>query len=690
MSFKAKIEKKRNKGYRFENREISWLSFNARVLQEADDKRNPLMERIRFLGIFSNNQDEFFRVRLATLRRIQRLTKPKTATFKEVEHLISKIADITNKQQEEFTEIYRNIITELKDHNIYILNEKTLNKEQEMFTKDYFRNEIRPLIFPIMLRRLNKQTSLRDGSIYFAVEMCDSKGLLQPEQALIKIPAKISRFILLPSRGNDKCILLIDDAVRLCLNEIFSFMGYDKYSAYTIKFTRDAELDIDNDISKSFLEIMEESLKQRKKGDTLRFVYDKNIPPLLLSTVLQMIQLSKSDIKIKGGRYHNFKDFMGFSSFIGNDLSDKPMPPVNHPLFPLGKSLLSVLHERDILIHFPYQSFHHIIDLLREASIDPYVRSVKMTIYRAAPNSKVINALINAARNGKAVTVYMELQARFDEKANIYWSERLQEEGVKIIRAIPGFKVHSKLIMIKRRKGRKEVVFSNISTGNFNEETSKIYSDTSLLTTHKEIGVEVDRVFNLFEANYRQYKFKKLLVSPFNTRSGIIRHLNNEIKSAASGKDSWVIIKANSLVDKTIAKKLCDCARAGVKVKLIIRGICVLQPVSGTEKDNIEIISIVDKYLEHSRIFVFCNNNDPKYYLSSADLMARNLDHRIEVTVPVYDPDLKKELWDFLQTQLRDNVKARYLEYGKINKHKTDNHKLCRAQFEHYEYFKNR
>ncbi|MFO7723153.1 MAG: polyphosphate kinase 1 [Bacteroidales bacterium] len=679
-----------SKDYSLQNREQSWLSFNARVLQEAADPNNPLMERIKFLGIFSNNQDEFFKVRVATLRRIQKLSRSKTAIHHETAELIRKIAEVTLQQQNTFTEIYRKILKELSTHNIHILNEKRLNEEQKTFTRNYFKTEIRPLIFPIMLKRLNKQTSLRDRSIYLAIEMWDSHQNLQPEQALIKIPGTISRFIILPSRNGETNILLIDDAVRLCLHEIFSFMGYDVYRAYTIKFTRDAELDIDNDISKSFLELMEESLKQRKKGSTLRLVYDKNIPEELLKTVIKKMQLSKSDVMIKGGRYHNFKDFMDFPEVGASALFCPPMPPVHHPDLPYGRSVLGAVRDKDILIHFPYQSFHHIIDLLREASIDPYVRSIKMTIYRAAPNSKVINALINAARNGKAVTVYMELQARFDEKANIYWAERLQEEGVKIIRTIPGFKVHAKLILIKRREGRKEMVYSNISTGNFNELTSKVYSDTSLLTTDKKIGHEVSQVFDLFEANYQQYRFKKLFVSPFNTRSGIISLLNQEVKNAKTGKEAWVIIKVNNIVDEALARKIYDSAKSGVKVKLIIRGSCILQPKTEEERQNIEIISILDHYLEHSRIFVFCNDQKPLFYLSSADLMTRNLDHRIEVTVPVQDPLLQQELMDYLNIQLRDNVKARYLDYHRMNQYKTTSDPPCRSQAEHYAYFKSK
>jgi polyphosphate kinase len=675
------------KKHALENREINWLRFNERVLQEAADSRNPVMERIRFLGIFSNNQDEFFRVRVGTLRRIERLTKKRRGEAEEIATLIRKITETTLELQRSFHDIYNGIIKELATDGIFLLNEANLTTEQQAFTREYFKNHIRPLIFPILLRRMNDRTILRDHSIYFAVLMNDSSGKLPPEQALVKIPGKISRFITLPSQNNKHYILLLDDAVRLCLHEIFAFMGYDQFEAYTIKFTRDSELDIDNDISKSFIELMEESLKQRKRGSTLRLVYDKSIPDDLLSTVMRKMHLAKSDVVIGGGRYHNFKDFMDFPPLGTPEMWAKQPDPSGHPQLHYGKSVLSAIKKQDMLIHFPYQSFHHIIDLLREASIDPAVRSIKMTIYRAAPNSKVINALINAARNSKVVTVYMELQARFDEKANIYWAERLQEEGVKIIRAIPGFKVHAKLMLIKRMEGRREMLYANISTGNFNENTSRIYTDTTLLTANQTIGREVNQVFDLFEANYQVFKFRKLLVSPFNTRSTIVRLLNTEIRNCRAGKESWVILKLNSVVDETIAAKIYDAANAGVKLQLIVRGICVLKPATEAECNNIEMISILDQYLEHTRIFAFCNGGNPLYYLSSADLMTRNLDHRIEVTVPVLDKALQKELSDYLQIQLNDNVKARYTDPQRLNTYKTNGQPPVRSQIVLHQYF---
>lgn len=671
-----------------ENREISWLSFNSRVLQEAADPRNPLMDRIRFLGIFSNNQDEFFRVRVASLRRMLKLSRHKRALHHETLRVLNEITAIILKQQSSFTKVYEEIIGELAKHKIKILNEKTLTANQKKFVRDYFRNHVRPSIFPIMLRKMDPDTSLRDRSIYLAIAMHDTKGILPTEQALVKIPGTISRFIILPDQRSTQCILLIDDAVRLCLDDIFLFLGYDKFEAYTIKFTRDSELDIDNDVSKSFLELMEESLKQRKKGSALRLIYDKMIPSNLLAMVIHKMGITKSDVLVGGGRYHNFKDFMDFPEVGPPEIRSSTLQPVSHPHLPYGKSVIQAIREKDILLHFPYQSFHHIIDLMREASIDPKVRSIKMTIYRAAPNSKVINALINAARNGKAVTVYMELQARFDEKANIYWAGRLQEEGVKIIRTIPGFKVHAKLIQIKRREGRKETVYSNISTGNFNEQTSKVYSDTSLLTTDVTIGNEVSQVFSLFEANYQQFRFRKLVVSPFNTRSFMIRMIQQEVRNAREGKEARVIIKVNNLVDEAIAEKIHEAARSGVRVSLIIRGICVLKPTDPDVLKNLEMISILDHFLEHSRIFMFANDGDPLYYLTSADLMTRNLDHRIEVTVPVTDAALKQELHDFLQIQLNDNVKARHLDPAKLNAFRITNDQPCRSQEEHMRYFK--
>jgi len=473
------------------------------------------------------------------------------------------------------------------------------------------------------------------------------------------------------------------------LGEIFRPFGYDSFEAFTIKFSRDAELDIDDDVSKSFIELMTESIKKRKKGAPVRFVYDKRIPEDLFILLTKRLGITEIDTLREGGRYHNFKDFMSFPQVRPKTLFYPKMPPLKHKLLPHNVSILSVIRKRDIMLHYPYQSFQYIVDLLREAAIDPQVRAIKMTFYRAARNSNVINALINAARNGKNVTVFLEIQARFDEEANIYWAERLSEEGVKMIKTLPGFKVHAKLLLIRRKEEGENIYYANISTGNFNESTAKVYADESLLTANQDIAREVNTMFHIFEAPYNPPKFKHLLVAPYYLRDKFISLLNSEIKNAKAGKEAWVILKMNSLVDKKIARKLYQASQAGVKVKLNCRGICVIKPGIKGLSDNIEIISIVDRFLEHSRVFVFANAANPKYFLGSADWMVRNFDHRFEVITPVYDKHIQEELMDIINIQLADNVKARYINGEPNNVYRKKNkNEPVRAQFKTYDYLK--
>jgi polyphosphate kinase len=674
------------------NREISWLNFNARVLQEAKDPANPLLERLRFLGIFSNNRDEFFRVRVATLRRIRLLQREKPESFSyDAGKILREIREITEVQENQFSATYIDLVEKLRDHHIHIINESNLSAPEGEHIADYFRNHVRPDLFPIMLSSLKDPFSLKDNSIYLAVVLKDSACNVADNFALVKVPtSRLDRFYILPrQKGDAYRIIFLDDIIRFNLGEIFMPFGYNTFEAYAMKFTRDAELDIDNDISKSFLEIMVESLKQRKKGATVRFVYDKSMPEYLLDRLLKKFKITKNDVLRGGARYHNLRDLMDFPRIGDLSLYYPNMPPIRHNAFPPHESIFKVIRERDVMLHFPYQSFHHIIDLLREASIDPKVRSIKMTLYRAARDSSVINALINAARNGKSVTVFLELQARFDEKANIAWSEKLQDEGVKIIKTIPGFKVHSKLLLIRRKEDGQNVYYSNISTGNFNESTARIYADDSLMTANEDIGIEVSQMFKLFEAPYSPPEFKKLIVSPYQTRRHFLAMLNREIRNAKAGKDSWVIIKMNSLVDEKLIEKLFQASNAGVKIKIICRGICVLVPGLPGTSDNIEVISIVDKFLEHSRIVVFSNENNPAMYIGSADWMVRNLDNRFEVCVQITDHDLRNELLTMLNIQLADNTKARKLNGPIENEYrKTDAMEQVRSQFAIYEYLK--
>lgn len=672
------------------HREISWLHFNDRVLQEARDETTPLIERLKFLGIFSNNRDEFFRVRVATLTRMLNVEKLDYRIKSSPKDILNQIFEIVADQEKVFTDTYAEIVEKLKGRNIFIINENQLTLPQGEFVTNYFHQNVRPLLFPIILDNLKESTSLEDRSIYLAIQLLSTSDPDREEFAITRVPVQqLSRFLILPPEDGKIFIILLDDVIRYCLQYVFSIFGYDTYNAYTIKITRDAELDIDNDIQKSFLEIMSESLKQREWGDPVRFVYDKAIPKNLLKIIRDKLRLSDDDLQRGGGRYHNFKDFMNFPKVGPADLCYPASPPLPHRDLPLNKSIFEVIRQQDIMLHYPYQSFQYIIDLLREASIDPKVRSIKMTFYRAASHSNVINALINAARNGKSVTVFLELQARFDEEANIFWAEQLQKNGVRILPTIPGLKVHSKLILIRRKENQQNVYYANISTGNFNESTARVYADESLLTSHPGITSDVYKVFQLFETRYSIPKFKELIVSPFSTRDFFIQKLNREIKSAGEGKEAWVIIKLNSLIDKKIIRKLYSASRAGVKIKIIARGMCVLIPGIKDNSENIEAFSIVDKFLEHSRVYVFCNGGDNKFYIGSADWMQRNLDYRIEVTCPVYDKKIKDELWTMLQIQLNDNCKSRIISRENPNQYrKTTSEKPVRSQVEIYNYFK--
>ena len=676
------------------NRELSWLQFNARVLQESIDPDTPLLEKIKFLGIYSNNLDEFFRIRVATLNRMTGVNKKLYGDVSINPRKTLKEINLVDKQKQvEFQGIFRSIVHDLAKNNVFIVNEKELTKEQGEFVSAYFQENVRSKLFPIMLGNLRKAT-LDDRSLYLAVVLQVRNNADRERYALIEVPVgPLPRFLRLPDQEDKKYIILLDDIIRYCLDDIFSVFGFNVFRAYAIKFTRDAELDIDSDISKSFLEIMSESLKQRDVGSPVRFTYDRHMPEKLLNILLAMLQITKRDTVLPSGRYHNFRDFMHFPDLEIPGATFEKWPPLSHPALSGKESIFSRIRKTDIMVHYPYQSFHHIIDLLREASIDPQVRAIKMTLYRVASSSNVVNALINAARNGKEVTVFLEVQARFDEEANIFWAEKMQEEGVRVIQSIPGFKVHAKLLLIRRHEiDEKNVYYAGISTGNFNETTAKIYADSTLFTANKEIASEVNSVFHLFDSKYSIPRFKHLVVAPFAMRNFFIRLINNEIRIAKKGREAWIILKLNSLADEKIVRKLYEASQSGVKIKLIIRGICVLIPGVPGLSDNIEAISIVDRYLEHARVFVFCDGGDNKYFISSADWMVRNFDNRIETACPVYDKALQQELMKMLQIQWSDNSKARFLGEKNTNEYRdreTGEQKI-QSQFETYAFFRNR
>lgn len=679
----------------FINREISWLQFNERVLQEAAYPYNPLLERFKFLGIFSNNLDEFFRVRVGTLARMVKYnTKPPeeflgTSPGKLLNNIYEEVERLNNI----FAETYNNLILELKKHKIIFVNEKQLTESQGEWILRYFHNNVRPYLFPILLDNVTNFSMLRDKSIYLAVHMYSPCERKKSKVALIDVPTdKISRFIKLPSSSEFQYVMFLDDVIRFCLKDIFSNFAFEKIEAYTIKFTRDAELDFDNDIAKSFIEVMSESVKMRKHGSPVRFVYDRDIPKYVLNSLMKKMNLSKYDNILEGSRYHNFKDFIDFPNF--SDLSSEnvrfdSMEPIPHPQLDKYKSIFDAITYKDVLLHFPYQSFQYIIDFLREASIDPKVRSIKMTLYRVASHSNIINALINAARNGKKVTVFLEIQARFDEEANIFWANELHDAGVKVIQGVPGLKVHSKLILVKRLEKNQLALYANVSTGNFHEGTARMYGDDSLITNDRRITLEVDKVFDQLETNFKIQQFGHLMVSPNFLRNRLYLLINKEIKNAKEGKKASITLKLNNLVDPEMVLKLIEANKKGVKISLIIRTNCTVIPGIKRQTENIEAISIVDRLLEHSRVYIFHNGGKEKVYISSADLMTRNLDRRIEVACPIYDEDLKKELMDIINIQLMDNTKARVIAEGRFNEFKKGNSaERHHSQMEIYEYFK--
>jgi len=676
----------------FINREISWLSFNERVLQEAADQNTPLLERIRFIGIFSNNLVEFFLVRVATVSRMVEFGKDEEGFLGPYspKDLHDKIIEIVLHQQAQVQEIFTGILKELARENIFIVNEKQLTHKQGVFVRRYFQRRVLPNLVPVMLSRKTEFPYLRDRSVYLVVKLYTSQGSDDYAYSLIRIPSRsVPRFLVLPSSGSKKFVMLLDDVIRFCFDDLFYYFHYKKYEAYTLKITRDAEIDLDDDISKSFIEKMESGLRKRKTGKPVRLIYDREMPPDLLKFILKKMKIGEEDAS-PGGRYHNHKDFMDFPE-IGKAHHYYPkLPPFRHKDLPQHTGILKVLRRKDVMLHYPYQMFTHLIDLLREAAIDPDVEEIGITLYRVASDSKVVNALLNAVRNGKAVTVVIELQARFDEEANIYWSNQLQDEGANVINGIPGLKIHCKLLWIKRQEENRVRNYAYIGTGNFNESTARIYADEGLLTADPGLADEVASVFEFFKHNYKHFEYKNIIVSPFKMRKFFSKMIAREIKLAKKGKPAWMILKMNSLIDPAMMMKIYEASQAGVDVKLIIRGIFGLKTGIPGLSDHLEGISIVDKYLEHSRIFVFGNDGEERYFISSADWMPRNLDRRIEVAAPVYDREIQKEIWEMLQIQLRDNTKARLLDPLLQNQYdRSDPLHKFRAQEDFYNYIKN-
>jgi polyphosphate kinase len=675
------------------HREISWLSFNERVLQEAQDSGVPLIERIKFLGIFSNNLDEFFKVRVATIKRmIDYQQGSKKIEGEKPKKLMTMIQKKVIQLQNKFEYTFQNILSELEHRGIHIINELELNPLQADFVKQYFDEQVFPVLSPIMLSNVDKFPYLKDKSIYLAVKLTSSDPKVHTDYSLIEVPTNVlPRFLVLPSESEKQFIILLEDVIRYSLDDVFALFNFDVFQSWIVKLTRDAELDMDNDISKSFLEVISKGLNSRKTGQPVRFVFDNSISRELLELMVDKLNLDEDNNLIPGGRYHNFKDFMGFPSINGYDLVYTKEPPLPHPLLKKHRSIIDVMAKKDFMLHVPYQDFNIFIRLLQEASIDPRVMSISLTVYRVSKNSKVINALVNAARNGKEVTVVIELQARFDEEANIHWARKLEEVGARVVFGIPGLKVHAKLLNIVRKEGKRSVNYACVSTGNFHEGNAQVYSDLFLFTADTRITADVKRVFEFFENSYRNYTYKHIIKSPLNLRRRMYHLIDNEIKNARAGKEAYIVLKLNSLVDNEIIFKLYQANEAGVRIRMIVRGICSMMPGVPGLSEFVEAVSIVDKYLEHSRVMIFCNGGDELYYITSADWMTRNLDRRIEVACPIYDKDVQREIREMIDLQLKDNVKARIINSTQDNMYVTsDGSEKIRSQFELYHYYKNK
>ena len=679
----------------FIQRDISWLSFNARVLQEANDPSVPLSQRIRFLGIFSNNSDEFFRVRVATLKRMIELRnwhkKINIYMEQDPQHILEEIQTIVLQQQNEFNRIWAGILKELKKEKVLLLDEKHLSREQKEFVTRYFEEEVRANIIPLMIESLPQMPYLRDKSIYLGVVMKKKQSAYRNKFALIEIPTQtLGRFIQLPTAGEQQSIILLEDVIRFNLPQIFSYFGYENFESYLFKVTKDAELDIDNDVSTTFVEKIEKGLKNRRKGKPVRFVYDKEMDAALLEYLIRRLSLGKKSNIIPGGRIHNFRHFMDFPNVLQVSGVRRSQAFI-HPDLAKSLRVTDVIVKKDVLLHFPYHSFNSLIDLLRESAMDPEVTSIKITAYRLASQSKVINALINAARNGKEVVVMLELKARFDEENNLEWKKVLEEEGVKVLLGVPNMKIHAKLGIVKKRSGNKTIQYGFVSTGNLHEKTARVYGDHCLLTANRNVMADINRIFKYLEnwqtgmAELRNCK--TLLVCPLKMRKELQLLIGKEIKQAKLGKPASIILKLNSLSDQALISSLHEAAQAGVNIQLIIRGIYC--PIIGPKKQAVPLnaISIVDEFLEHARVMIFHNQGQEKVFISSADWMVRNLDHRVEAAIPILNPDLASELKEIIHIQLRDNVKARMLDTQLTNNYVSSKGKRpIRSQVEIYKF----
>lgn len=685
----------------FFNKELSWLSFNERVLQEAGDSSVPLIERIHFLGIYSSNLDEFFRVRVANIRRKLLLenatSEVETQEQKSLELLLEQINDTVARLTESFRGYARQAFEELKSHNIELLfnDEKStvfnqqLNCDEKNFITTLFKNHIIRHITPIFISSNTQLVNcLDDDGIYFLVALRQQENV---QYVLIEIPrSEANRFIILPKDKDKQMqrIVMLDDIVHYFLGDIFNGMiEYEEIDAYSLKLTRDAEYDLNDELDQSLLDKMSKGLKQRLTADPVRLGFDKNMPDYMIKYLRKSLKIKDKNNLVPGVRYRHFKDFISFPNLGSRELEKVDLPALDASRFGSNNLSFDDITQHDILVYYPYHKFRHFTEFVRQASYDPLVKTIKINIYRVAKKSEIIHSLIEAVKNGKQVTVVVELRARFDEEANIEWAKRMKDAGIHVEFGIDSLKVHSKLCLVSRQENDKLVRYAHIGTGNFHEKNARIYTDFSLFTKHKEIAQEVDNVFSFIAHSYKRFRFNHLIVSPITSRRRYYQLIDNEISLAKLGKKAHITLKVNNLVDKGLITRLYQASEAGVKIDIIVRGMCSLVPGQTGVSENISVISIVDQFLEHPRVMIFHNGGSNDLYISSADWMERNIDQRVEVSCPIYDPVLKQRIIDIIEIQLNDNQKARIINATQDNIYvKNGRKKPVRSQIDIYNY----
>ena len=684
-----------NKKFNFVNREMSWLNFNERVLEEASDKTVPLIERLRFLGIFSNNLDEFFQVRFASVKRIAQSGKSgkKVLGGIEAKDLLKSITNKVIELQQKSNTILNDIENELRKEKIIFINEKQVKPYHVKYLTDYFLEKIYPSLVTVILKE--EVQDFTDNKTFLAIKMELNSNInndLSENKiyAFIELPKKLDRFIVLPIEKNGmQFIMMLDDLIRLHFHLIFSMFDYKEINAHMFKITRDGELDIEENFGKSYAEKIMNSVRDRIFADPVRLVHDKNIDPMTLEIVMAKLGVKSKESLIPGGRYHRRADYMKFPSLNRSDMLYQKIIPLSLKNLGLEDNIIQAVSKKDYLIYTPYHSFSYLIKFLREAALDPNVKTIKITLYRLAKYSQVVSSLINAVKNGKKVIVYVELQARFDEENNINIADKLEKSGVQIIMGVRGLKVHSKICLVLSKEKNKIRKYGFISTGNFNEYTAKLYTDYTLFTSNQKLLKDVSKVFNFLEVNYEFKRYKHLIISPQYTYQRLVELIDNEIQNKNLGRKSKIKLKLNSITNYKIMSKLYEASIAGVKIQMIVRGVCCLIPGVKDMSENIKVISVVDKYLEHPRIYIFENAGNPKIFISSADWMTRNFENRVEVTCPVYDTNLKSQILDTFDISWKDNVKSRLINELKGNNTRKKNIINNRSQFETYRYFKN-